>query len=140
MSDYELFEVSAKAILLNEGRNKMLLCKHKDGSPSIPGGHLEAGESMIDALGRELKEELGIDYNSSKLKLVAAQKYYRKSSNVGKVDLYYLGELSENTEIIGNTSADDIIDWEWVSVEEILTGKTEKYITVLLEEILEEEK
>ena len=46
-------------------RRRMLLCRHgKPGQPEywlLPGGGVEAGETLVQSLHRELKEELGID-------------------------------------------------------------------------------
>jgi ADP-ribose pyrophosphatase YjhB (NUDIX family) len=55
----ENFEICIRAIIQNKGR--VLVCFHKkEGIYFFPGGHLEFGESIPDALFREVKEELGI--------------------------------------------------------------------------------
>lgn len=52
----ELFVVRDSAILLG----KRINC-YGEGSWGLPGGHLEAGETLIECARRELKEELGIE-------------------------------------------------------------------------------
>ena len=55
----ENFEVCVRAIIRSRG--KILVCFHKEkGVYFFPGGHLNFGESISEALKREIKEELGI--------------------------------------------------------------------------------
>src|SRR5919202_5726939 len=45
-------------------RDRILLCRHEKPGKEywlLPGGGVEAGESLIEALHRELHEEVGID-------------------------------------------------------------------------------
>jgi 8-oxo-dGTP diphosphatase len=61
-------EVAAGILLDAEGR--YLLGQRPEGKPyagywEVPGGKIENGESVFEALKRELQEELGIDIESS---------------------------------------------------------------------------
>jgi 8-oxo-dGTP diphosphatase len=53
--------IRVSAILRWSGR--ILLCRHEKGERSywlLPGGGVNSGESLVDALHRELKEEVGV--------------------------------------------------------------------------------
>ena len=54
----------AVGVIVNEQRQVLLTRRHNDahqgGLWEFPGGKVEAGESVVDALARELAEELGI--------------------------------------------------------------------------------
>src|SRR5712664_3645276 len=69
-------------IVNNEG--KILLAKsHKwFDKYTLPGGHIEVGESMIDAVRREVKEEVGLDVEVVEMLLVQeaifAPEFYKK--------------------------------------------------------------
>lgn len=52
----EIFIIHQNFILLGKRKN----C-YGEGTWALPGGHLEAGEQLIDCAKRELKEELGIE-------------------------------------------------------------------------------
>ena len=61
-------EVAAGVLLDSEGR--YLLGQRPAGKPyagywEVPGGKIESGETVFQALRRELQEELGIDIQSS---------------------------------------------------------------------------
>jgi len=81
----ENFEICIRAVVQNKG--KILVCFHKEkGYYFLPGGHLEFGESIPDALFREVKEELGIKI--------------RKFSLIGLVDNFYEEEGENITRLI----------------------------------------
>ena len=62
------FTVTAGAIIFND-RGHVLLLKHRFRAGSgwgLPGGFLERGEQPLDALKRELREEIGMEVDSAK--------------------------------------------------------------------------
>jgi ADP-ribose pyrophosphatase YjhB (NUDIX family) len=128
---HELFQISGKAVLFNKDKSKVVLLRRKDGGSTIPGGHVEPGEMPEDALRREIKEELGIDYDGQlklanffdKLYPKKLNEVYSLSITVGKLDIYYVGELDEDAPISVGGSGDDLSGWEWASVDKILNGE-----------------
>lgn len=76
--DRPVTEVAAGILLDSTGR--YLLGQRPEGKPyagywEVPGGKIEAGESVFDALKRELQEELGIDIQESEELLVLEHDY-----------------------------------------------------------------
>ncbi len=54
------------AIIFNDARDRLLITRRRSGGPhgglwEFPGGKVEPGETPQDCLGREIREELGID-------------------------------------------------------------------------------
>jgi 8-oxo-dGTP diphosphatase len=77
-SNRPVTEVAAGILLDAEGR--YLLGQRPEGKPyagywEVPGGKIEAGESVFVALKRELQEELGIDIESSEELVVLEYDY-----------------------------------------------------------------
>ena len=77
-SNRPITEVAAGILLDAEGR--YLLGRRPEGKPyagywEVPGGKIESGESVFAALKRELREELGVDIESSEELVVLEHDY-----------------------------------------------------------------
>jgi 8-oxo-dGTP diphosphatase len=75
------FTVTAGAIVFNDA-GQVLLLKHRFRAGSgwgLPGGFLESGEHPIDALRRELREEIGFEIQDAK---IFAARSFRKPRQV----------------------------------------------------------
>lgn len=53
----------ASKVLLRTDNNDIIFVAGKRGMLNLPGGGIDAGESSIDALYREIREELGLESN-----------------------------------------------------------------------------
>ncbi len=61
------FIIGVFGIIFND-QNQVLLCHRQDYDLwNLPGGAMEAGESPVECLKRELKEELGVEVSGLKL-------------------------------------------------------------------------
>lgn len=59
--------------IIENNNNEILLVKHRHhGVWTVPGGQVEVGENLIDALKREIKEETGINADVNKLICVSS--------------------------------------------------------------------
>src|SRR2546422_4816188 len=76
-------EPTVGALIVNN-QGKILLAKsHKwFDSYTLPGGHIEVGETMVDAVKREVKEEVGLDVDLVTMLLIQetifAPEFYKK--------------------------------------------------------------
>jgi nucleoside triphosphatase len=60
-------EPTVGALVFNEEDQILLVKTHKwKGKYTIPGGHVELGESLLEALKREIREEIGLELSSEK--------------------------------------------------------------------------
>lgn len=79
---------------------------------STTGGHPKSGESSLDGIVQEIKEELGLDVQREKLQLFKTIK-----TEDDFVDLYYLKEDFDLKDII--MQEDEVEEVMWASREEI---------------------
>lgn len=55
------YRISVKALILNEEKDKFLICKKENGFWELPGGGLEWGATPKHDLPREIREEMNLD-------------------------------------------------------------------------------
>lgn len=88
----ERFKLIPTVDLILMKDNKILLSRRcntgfYDGDYSFPAGHLDGNETMIQAMIREAKEEIGIDLNPEDLKLVHVM--HRKEPSEERVNFFF---------------------------------------------------
>lgn len=121
MNKFPTHIVAVDGIVENE-RNEILLVKSRDKEVwTIPGGQVETGENLIDALIREIKEESGIDAAVNKLVCVSSNTCIYEGYNgygtiptkvmFGFTCTYLGGELSDS---------DETTESRWIPRDEVL--------------------
>lgn len=131
-------EVSAGAVIYrkeSDGLKFLLIYSKRNSSWGLPKGHLESGETEIEAAGREIQEETGID----DLNFVAGfreEDIYESVSNRGQ----FMGQTIEKHSVyfLAMTKADkikvdvdEIGDYRWSTIQEaeaLLSFETSKKI------------
>lgn len=88
---------------------------HGSGTWSIPGGHMEFGESFEDTAKREVMEETGMVIKN--VRFGAVTNDFFKSDNKHYVTVWVLSDWSEIEPSI--TEPDKFIDQEWIDVNNI---------------------
>ena len=111
--------VPASYLLLRKGKEILLMWRkgsgYYDGWYSVPAGHVEAGELPMDALIREIKEELGIVLDRGDVHLVHTM-YRTKHDETGdRLDLFFtatkwVGEIT-------NTEPHKCDDIRWFAID-----------------------
>ena len=105
---------------------------------TVPGGHIEVGETAENAVKREIKEEVGLDISSARLLLIQ-EAIYPKNFNLHKhfIFLDYLC-LSKSKEV--ELDNREIQEYVWMTPEEALKVNLEEFTRNLLNQFLSERK
>lgn len=110
---------AAVAALIVHNGKLMLTTRgvHPDyGKLDLPGGFVDPGETVENALKRELKEELGLEIKSFEYIGSAPNEYVFSDFSVFTIDLAFL-VIPES--VNGLSAMDDILDFKFYSEEEI---------------------
>lgn len=105
-------------LCLIEDHNRILLqnrVKNDWKGYSLPGGHVEPGESFVDAVIREMKEETGLEIR--KPKLVGVKQFPIKNGR-------YIVLLFKTTEFSGSVVSSEEGQMEWVEYNRLAEVKT----------------
>ena len=112
-----------KALLINK-HNKIMLCLC-DGQYQFPGGHVEDGESLIDALKREIREETGIVLDIKNIKPFHKIHYDLKDR---KLNIYYYVINCDEDVNLKNTDMTDLEKEGNFKIKYVDLGNAEKVI------------
>ncbi|WP_299662826.1 NUDIX hydrolase [uncultured Ruegeria sp.] len=115
-------KIGALAVVIHEGQ-ALLVQRNKEpdaGLWGFPGGHVEWGETVLDAAARELREETGV---------IAEPMSYLDNldlllrDNDGQIRAHYLLVGVACRYISGTPiAADDARDAQWFPVDQVITG------------------
>jgi len=138
-SDSLRYPIPTVAALIQGPSARILLVRTTKwrGLWGIPGGKVQWGERLEDALRRETREEVGLELDTIRLLLVQEAIFdpqFREPMH------FLLLNYIASTTMEKVTPNEEIVDWVWVLPEAALTYPMNSYTRVLLERYLQERR
>ncbi len=103
-------ELTVRAIMIYQ--NRILVNTWKDGYSFLPGGKVKHGETLSDALEREIYEELRVQVRFARLTYLIENFYEQSGKSVHELGFYYRitcdDSVFNNPEEIVNPDDDDL--------------------------------
>jgi 8-oxo-dGTP diphosphatase len=96
---------SRKHLLLGLGHN----ASNRQSIYAVPGGHWESGETLMDAIARELSEEAGV--NARSLKLISVYEFFNPEKNKSYVTIGFEGMLADGIPEV--KEPENKTNWGW---------------------------
>ncbi len=125
MQKQQFPEPTVGALIFNQEDKLFLMRSHKwKGKYTIPGGHVELGETLEDALRREVKEETNLDIHDAEF--VCFQEFIYDSQFWEPRHFIFFDYAckTESTDVRLNDEAEDYL---WVRAEEAMDLPTDSY-------------
>lgn len=119
--------IVAVSALITNPEGKILLVKSPRRGWEFPGGQVEEGESLIEALQREIREEAGVETNIGALVGI-----YSNTQPPTKVIFGFLGEWVSGV----LTPSDESPETEWVARSDVLPRITHPAIRDRIQDLL----
>lgn len=110
--EHQLFKITQNAVIKNTSGSVLVLC-HTTGKWLLPGGKINAGETWLEGLQRELREELSIpDFQIAKI--LDVDSWIEKKD--GYCVITYLIESSKEFTI---KLSDEHDKYAWIQLEDL---------------------
>jgi nucleoside triphosphatase len=128
-------EPTVGALILSPGEKLFLVRSHKwRGRYAVPGGHIELGERMEEALRREVREETGLDIHN--IEFLCFQEFIYDDDFWEKRHFIFFDFAcrTDSTAVVLNDEGQEYV---WASIEEALRLPIEPYTRVAIQKYVE---
>lgn len=111
--------------IIKQNDKYLIMCVDDAPYYHLPGGHVEVGENSLDAVKREVKEELDYDVVDARLLCIQENFYEKDEFAHHGVEYYYLIEIEKNIDPVDRVVIENDrgtkkrLAIKWVTVKEL---------------------
>lgn len=109
------YRVSVKALILNETRDKFLICEEESGVWELPGGGLDWGATPQEDLPREISEEMGL----KTISVADHPSYFITDQTINRKQWIVNVVYEAKVENLDFTPSDECVNIKFVNKEDI---------------------
>jgi len=134
-------EVSVGSLILNKKGELLLVKSHKwpgVNKYTMPGGHIEIGETVEEALKREIKEEVGLEIEP--IKFLTVQDAIFSKEFFKPKHFIFLDFLCESPTSRVKLDNDELQEYLWVNPENALNLNIDSFTRKTIEKYLEDKE
>ncbi len=132
MAEQQYPEPTVGALIFNAEGKLFLMSSHKwRGKWVVPGGHIELGETMEQALRREIKEETGLEIRDIEFICFQEFLYDRRFWKPRHFIFFDFACRTDSTEVVLNDEAQEYV---WVDLDQTGELPVERYTAVAIGE------
>lgn len=125
--------------IIIDDENRIAIVRNKSGFWVLPGGGVEGGETQIDTLVREVKEETNCVIDMKSIKPLFFQKAYRFLDNKWifiEDEVRYVCKVLKKEEFVCDPDEGNIVEVKWIDIEDLTEflqwGKTGELIKQMM--------
>ena len=128
-------EPTVGALIINENDQLLLVKTHKwKDKYTIPGGHVEMGEKLTEALKREIREETGLELIEAEF--LCFQEFIYDDSFWEKKHFIFFDFVCRVKGVLVNLN-DEAQEYVWVDLDEAYSYPIDDYVKYALDKIKE---
>jgi len=131
MAEQQYPEPTVGALVFNAQGQLFLMRSHKwKGKYVIPGGHIELGETMVDALRREIKEETNLDIYD--IEFICFQEFIHDERFWQERHFIFFDYAcrTDSIDVVLNHEAQEYV---WVDLDRALELPVDPYTAIVIE-------
>ena len=132
MAEQRYPEPTVGALIFNAEGKLFLMRSHKwRGKWVVPGGHIELGETMEQALRREIREETGLEIRD--IEFICFQEFIHDERFWQRRHFIFFDYAcrTDSTEVVLN---DEAQDYAWIDLDRAMAMPVEHYTAVAITE------